>query len=209
MHKEEGLSFRNVIVFNMYEYYPLTADAINSNFNALKEMLLDHVDIDKQNIFTPDGTIAKDTIFEYCRLYEQRIESFGGIDIALLGIGRVGNIAFNEPGSRLNSTTRLILLDNASRNEASKIFGTIENTPISSITMGVSTILAAKKVYLLAWGENKAAMIKECVEGPISDTIPASYLQTHNNAHVAIDLSASMNLTRIQRPWVGNILRVE
>ena len=111
----------------MYEYYPLTADAINSNFNALKEMLLDHVDIDKQNIFTPDGTIAKDTIFEYCRLYEQRIESFGGIDIALLGIGRVGNIAFNEPGSRLNSTTRLILLDNASRNEASKIFGTLRS----------------------------------------------------------------------------------
>ena len=202
MHKEEGLSFRNVIVFNMYEYYPLSSDAINSNFNALKEMLLDHVDIDKQNIFTPDGSIAKDTIFEYCRLYEQRIESFGGIDIALLGIGRVGNIAFNEPGSRLNSTTRLILLDNASRNEASKIFGTIENTPISSITMGVSTILSAKKVYLLAWGENKAAMIKECVEGPITDTIPASYLQTHNNAHVTIDLSASMNLTRIQRPWL-------
>ena len=202
MHKEEGLSFRNVIVFNMYEYYPLSSDAINSNFNALKEMLLDHIDIDKQNIFTPDGTIAKDTIFEYCRLYEQRIESFGGIDIALLGIGRVGNIAFNEPGSRLNSTTRLILLDNASRNEASKIFGTLDNTPISSITMGVSTILGAKKVYLLAWGENKAAMIKECVEGPISDTIPASYLQTHNNAHVALDLSAAMNLTRIQRPWL-------
>ena len=96
MHKEEGLSFRNVIVFNMYEYYPLAPDAINSNFNALKSMLLDHIDIDKQNIFTPDGSIAKDTIFEYCRLYEQRIESFGGIDIALLGIGRVGNIAFNE-----------------------------------------------------------------------------------------------------------------
>ena len=160
MHKEEGLSFRNVIVFNMYEYYPLSQDAINSNFNALKEMFLDHVDIDKQNIFTPDGTIAKDTIFEYCRLYEQRIESFGGIDIALLGIGRVGNIAFNEPGSRLNSTTRLILLDSGSRNEASKIFGTIDNTPISSITMGVATILAAKKIYLLAWGEEKAHMVK-------------------------------------------------
>ena len=202
MHKEEGLSFRNVIVFNMYEYYPLAPDAINSNFNALKSMLLDHIDIDKQNIFTPDGSIPKDTIFEYCRLYEQRIESFGGIDIALLGIGRVGNIAFNEPGSRLNSTTRLILLDNASRNEASKIFGTLDNTPISSITMGVATILGAKKVYLLAWGENKAAMIKECVEGPITDTIPASYLQTHNNAHVALDLSAAMNLTRIQRPWL-------
>ena len=139
---------------------------------------------------------------EYCRLYEQRIESFGGVDIALLGIGRVGNIAFNEPGSRLNSTTRLILLDSASRNEAAKIFGTIDNTPISSITMGVSTILGAKKVYLLAWGEDKARMIKECVEGSITDTIPASYLQTHNNAHVAIDLSAASNLTRIQRPWL-------
>ena len=202
MHKEEGLSFRNVIIFNLYEYYPLTADAINSNLNALKEMFLDHVDIDKQNIFSPDGTIPKDTIFEYCRLYEQRIESFGGLDAVLLGIGHVGNIGFNEPGSRLNSTTRLILLDNDSRNEASKMFGSIESTPISSITMGVSTILAAKKIFLMAWGDDKAKMVKECVEGAVTDTIPASYLQTHNNAHVVIDLSAAGNLTRIHRPWL-------
>ncbi len=202
IHKEEGLSFRNVIIFNLYEYYPLTSDAINSNLNALKEMFLDHVDVDKQNIFSPDGTIPKDTIFEYCRLYEQRIESFGGLDAVLLGIGRVGNIGFNEPGSRLNSTTRLILLDNDSRNEASKMFGSIESTPISSITMGGSTILAAKKIYLMAWGEDKAKMVKECVEGAVTDTIPASFLQTHNNAHVVIDLSAAGNLTRIHRPWL-------
>ena len=202
IHKEEGLSFRNVIIFNLYEYYPLTSDAINSNLNALKEMFLDHVDVDKQNIFSPDGTIPKDTIFGYCRLYEQRIESFGGLDAVLLGIGRVGNIGFNEPGSRLNSTTRLILLDNDSRNEASKMFGSIESTPISSITMGVSTILAAKKIYLMAWGEDKAKMVKECVEGAVTDTIPASFLQTHNNAHVVIDLSAAGNLTRIHRPWL-------
>ena len=202
IHKEEGLSFRNVIIFNLYEYYPLTSDAINSNLNALKEMFLDHVDVDKQNIFSPDGTIPKDTIFEYCRLYEQRIESFGGLDAVLLGIGRVGNIGFNEPGSRLNSPTRLILLDNDSRNEASKMFGSIESTPISSITMGVSTILAAKKIYLMAWGEDKAKMVKECVEGAVTDTIPASFLQTHNNAHVVIDLSAAGNLTRIHRPWL-------
>ena len=202
IHKEEGLSFRNVIIFNLYEYYHLTSDAINSNLNALKEMFLDHVDVDKQNIFSPDGTIPKDTIFEYCRLYEQRIESFGGLDAVLLGIGRVGNIGFNEPGSRLNSTTRLILLDNDSRNEASKMFGSIESTPISSITMGVSTILAAKKIYLMAWGEDKAKMVKECVEGAVTDTIPASFLQTHNNAHVVIDLSAAGNLTRIHRPWL-------
>ncbi|MDR0962134.1 MAG: glucosamine-6-phosphate deaminase [Mediterranea sp.] len=202
MHKEEGLSFRNVVIFNLYEYYPLTPDAINSNLNSLKEMFLDHVDIDKQNIFTPDGTIAKDTIFEHCRLYEQRIESFGGLDVAVLGIGRVGNIGFNEPGSRHNSTTRLILLDNDSRNEASKMFGSLESTPISSITMGVSTILGAKKVYLLAWGDEKANMIKACVEGEVTDTIPASYLQTHNDAHVVIDLSAAANLTRIHHPWL-------
>lgn len=202
MHKEEGLSFRNVIVFNLYEYYPMAADAANSNLSALKEMLLDHVDIDRQNIFSPDSTIAKDAIFEYCRLYEQRIESYGGLDVALLGIGRVGNIGFNEPGSRLNSTTRLILLDNASRNEASKIFGSIDSTPISSITMGVATILSAKKVYLMAWGEEKAPMLHQCVEGNITDSIPASYLQTHNNAHIVIDLNAAANLTRIKRPWL-------
>ncbi|MDR0895185.1 MAG: glucosamine-6-phosphate deaminase [Prevotellaceae bacterium] len=202
MHREEGLSFRNVIIFNLYEYYPLAPDAVNSNMNALKEMFLNHVDIDKQNIFSPDGTIPKDTIFEYCRLYEQRIASYGGLDVALLGIGRVGNIGFNEPGSRLNSTTRLILLDNASRNEASKMFGSMESTPVSSITMGVSTILSAKKVYLMAWGENKADMIKECVEGNVTDTIPASYLQTHNQARVVIDLSAAGSLTRIHYPWL-------
>lgn len=202
MHKQENLSFRNVIVFNLYEYYPLAPDAINSNLNSLKEMLLDHVDIDKQNVFSPDGTIPKDAIIEYCRLYEQRIESFGGIDAAVLGIGRVGNIAFNEPGSRMNSVTRLILLDMDSRNDAAHTFGNIESTPISSITMGISTILSSKRIYLMAWGENKAKMIKECVEGNVTDTIPASYLQTHNHARIFIDLSAASNLTRIQRPWL-------
>jgi glucosamine-6-phosphate deaminase len=202
MHREEALSFRNVIVFTLYEYYPLAPDAVNSNLKTLQAMFLDQIDINKQNIFSPDGTIPKDTIFEHCRLYEQRIESFGGIDILLLGIGRVGNIGFNEPGSQANSNTRLILLDNTSRNDAAKLFGGTENVPISSITMGISTILAAKKIFLMAWGDDKAQMIKETVEGKVSDTIPASYLQVHNNTRVAIDLSAASNLTRIQRPWL-------
>ena len=204
MHKEEGLSFRNVVVFNLYEYYPLASDAVNSNLNSLKEMLLDHVDIDMQNVFSPSGTIAKDTIFEYCRLYEQRIESFGGIDIAVLGIGRVGNIGFNEPDDHFSKYTHQVDLTESTiaANTRSKMFGSIESTPVSSITMGVATILSAKKVYLLAWGEEKAKMVKECVEGNVTDTIPASYLQTHNNAHIAIDLSAAANLTRIQRPWL-------
>jgi glucosamine-6-phosphate deaminase len=202
MHREEELSFRNVIVFNIYEYYPLAPEAVNCNLKTIQEMFLDHVDINKQNIFSPDGTIAKDTIFEHCRLYEQRIESFGGIDILLLGIGRVGNIGFNEPGSQANSITRLILLDNTSRNDAAKIFGGTENVPVSSITMGIATILAAKKIFLMAWGDDKAQMIKETVEGKVSDVIPASYLQVHNNTRVALDLSAASNLTRIQRPWL-------
>jgi glucosamine-6-phosphate deaminase len=202
MHEKESLSFSNVVVFNMYEYYPLAADAVNSNLNFLKDALLDHVDIDMQNVFSQKGTIPQNDIFEFCRLYEQRIESFGGIDIAVLGIGRVGNIAFNEPGSRINSSTRLILLDNDSRNEATKIFGKLENTPVSSITMGIHTIMSAKKVVLLAWGEEKSEMIKSCVEGEMSDQIPASYLQAHNNSHVVLDLSAANDLTRIRRPWL-------
>ncbi len=202
LHREEELSFRNVIVFNLYEYYPLAPGATHSNLRTLEEMLLDQVDIDRRNIFTPDSTISQDAIFEHCRLYEQRIESFGGIDIALLGIGRVGNIALNEPGSRINSTTRLILLDYVSRKEAAKTFGSIENVPVSSITMGVSTILASSKIYLMAWGEDKAEMIKECVEGKVTDNIPASYLQMHNHVHVVLDLDAAANLTRIRRPWL-------
>ena len=200
LHQEEGLSFSHVVVFSLYEYYPLAADAVNSNLNALKTMLLDHVDIDPRNIFCLDGSISQDAIFEHCRLYEQRINSFGGIDVALLGIGKMGNIGFNEPGSRPNSSTRLILLDSASREEAAKTFG--NNVPVGSITMGISTILSARKIFLLAWSDDKAEKIRACVEGPITDTIPASYLQTHNDAHVAIDLSAASSLTRIRRPWL-------
>jgi len=200
MHREEGLSFNNVVVFSLYEYYPLQPDAFNSNLNALRRMLLDVVDIDPRNIFCLDGSISQDEVIDHCRLYEQRINSFGGLDIALLGIGKMGNIAFNEAGSRINSTTRLILLDAASREEASKTFG--NNVPVSSITMGISTILSAKKIFLLAWSEDKAEKIKACVEGPITDNIPASFLQTHNDTHVIIDLSAASALTRIHHPWL-------
>ncbi|HJD91861.1 MULTISPECIES: glucosamine-6-phosphate deaminase [Bacteroides] len=202
MHKEEGLSFQNVIVFNLYEYYPLASDAINSNLNELKEMFLDHVDINPANIYSPNGTIEKDLIFEHCAQYEQKIQEVGGIDITLLGIGRLGNIAFNEPGSRLNSTTRLILLDSTSHDEASKIFGGVEKTPISSITMGIETILDSSKIYLVAWGDEKADIIKKSVEGEVSDVIPATFLQTHSNTRVVIDLLAADKLTRIKHPWL-------
>lgn len=202
LHKEEKLSFRNVIIFNVYEYYPLHPDTGYSSFRSLKELFLDHIDIDLRNVYTPDGGIPKEAILEHCRMYEQRIESFGGIDIMLLGIGRMGNIAFNEPGSQINSRTRLILIDNTSRSEAAKRFGNADNVPSCSITMGIKTILSSKKIYLTAWGEEKAEMIKQAVEGTVTDAIPASFLQAHGNTHIAIDLSAAGYLTRIQHPWL-------
>ena len=200
-HKNEGLSLRNVVLFNLYEYYPLAPESAGSSFAQLKELLVDQVDIDKQNVFTIDGSIPQESILEYCRLYEQRLQTFGGMDIVLMGIGREGNIAMNEPGSNLNSPTRLILMNATSRSEAAHNLG-IDNLPPCSITMGVSTIMGARKIYLLAWGENKADIIRKAVEEKVSDTLPASYLQMHNNVNVCIDLSAAAHLTRIQRPWL-------
>ena len=199
-HKEEGVSFRNVIFFNLYEYYPLTDEA-GSSFNHLNKLFLSQIDVDKQNVFSMDGTIPQDAIVEHCRLYEQRIQTFGGLDIVIMGIGREGNIGMNEPGSHANSTTRLILIDSTSRAEASHNIG-VDNLPPCSITMGVNTILSARKVYLLAWGENKADIIRHAVEDKVSDTLPASYLQLHSNATVCVDLAAAAHLTRIQRPWL-------
>lgn len=201
-HVEEGLSFRNVIVFNAYEYFPLAPDAQQSAINQLRERFLDHVDIDKQNIFTLDGSIAQDSVQQYCQLYEQRIRTFGGLDIMLLGIGRIGNIAINEPGSGLNSASRLMLIDATSREESSMSFGTNEPVPPCAITMGVATILSARKIFLTAWGEEKAEIIRKTVEGAITDSIPASFLQTHNDAHVVLDLAAAGRLTRIVHPWL-------
>lgn len=202
LHKEEKLSFENVVVFNMYEYYPISADAAISNLSEIKSMFLDHVDIKPENIFSPDGSIEKDLIFEHCEQYEEKIVEKGGLDIAIVGIGQLGNIAFNEPGSRMNSVTRLILLDSASHGEASKAFGGVEKTPVSSITMGISTILSAKKIFLVAWGDDKALVIKKAVEGDVTSAFPASFLQTHNNTEVITDLISASKLTRIQHPWL-------
>ena len=178
-HREEKLSFKNVVVFNAYEYFPLNPDSKNSSLNQLKDRFLAHVDIDAQNVFSPDGTISQDAVQEYCRLYEQRIATFGGIDVCLLGIGRIGNIATNEPGSGIASSSRLMLIDATSRQEMTMSFGTQEIVPPCSITMGVQTILSARKIFLTAWGDEKADIIQKAVEGPLTDAIPASFLQTH------------------------------
>ena len=200
-HKEEGLSFRNVVVFNIYEYYPLPADAPASAFHQLKDLLLDHVDIPEQNIFTVSGTIAQEKVSAYCASYENEINSYGGMDIALLGVGREGNIAMNMPGSSLSSSTRLVLIDPVSRQECARNLG-VESVPQCAISMGVATILSARKVYLMAWGDSKAQIICQAAEGQISETLPASFMQSHNNATFAVDLAAASQLTRIRRPWL-------
>ena len=196
------LSFRNVVVFNAYEYYPVQKESSLKSINQLKERFLDHVDIDPQNIFTLDGSVAQDAVQDTCHLYEKRIKTFGGLDIALLGIGRMGNIAANEPGSGIQSITRLILIGNTSREEMENSFGTNEQVPPCSLTMGIATLLSAKSVYLTAWGDEKADIMQKVVEGNITDTLPASFLQTHPNANVILDLSAASNLTRIKHPWL-------
>ena len=196
------LSFRNVVVFNAYEYYPVQKESSLKSINQLKERFLDHVDIDPQNIFTLDGSVAQDAVQDTCHLYEKRIKTFGGLDIALLGIGRMGNIAANEPGSGIQSITRLILIGNTSREEMENSFGTNEQVPSCSLTMGIATLLSAKSVYLTAWGDEKADIMQKVIEGNITDTLPASFLQTHPNANVILDLSAASNLTRIKHPWL-------
>lgn len=201
-HQAGKLSFKNVVVFNAYEYFPLSEENVNRGINQLKERFLNHIDIDVENIFTPDGTIAQNDVQEHCRQYEQHIKELGGLDVILLGIGRMGNIATNEPGSSITSASCLILIDETSREEMKMSFGSQESVPPCSITMGVSTILSARKIFLTAWGEEKAEIIKKTVEGKVSDAIPASFLQTHNDAHVVIDLSAAAKLTRIQHPWL-------
>jgi len=200
MYNEEGLSFDNVVIFTLYEYYPLASNAVTSNLNMIRHMLLDHVDIKPEHIYALNGSISQEDIMDHCKQYEDKITAVGGIDIAVLGIGKMGNIAFNEPGSRINSGTRLILLDASSREEAAKTFG--NHVPISSITMGIANILAARKIFLMAWTDDKAHNLKACIEGPITDAIPASFLQSHNNANIVLDLSAASQLTRIHHPWL-------
>lgn len=201
-HQCEGLSFRNVLVFNVYDYFPQKAGSAITSLRQLHDRLLDHIDINPENIFSPDGSVAQENIQDQCARLESLVKSCGGFDIALLGIGRSGNIAANEPGSVITSRSRLILIDSVSREEMTMSFGGQEPVPPCSITMGISTILSARHIYLAAWGDDKADIIRKTVEGPITEDIPASFLQTHNSAHVVIDLAAAAKLTRIVHPWL-------
>ena len=202
LHREEGLSFKNVITFNLDEYYPMDKNDVNSYHHFMGIHLFNHIDIDMKNIHIPDGIIKKDKINEYCVNYEKQIVDFGGIDFQLLGIGRTGHIGFNEPGSNYSSLTRLVHLDYMTRNDARKSFYGIENVPTTAITMGIRTIRKSKRIVLMAWGNNKSAVVQKAIEGEIDSNIPSSFLQKHNNVTFVLDESASEHLTRIKSPWL-------
>lgn len=202
LHKKEGLSFKQVITFNLDEYYPMQPEQLQSYDRFMREFLFDHIDIPEENIHIPDGTLEREDVLEYCRSYEEKIKKEGGLDVQILGIGRTGHIGFNEPGSLEKTRTRLVTLDKLTRADAAAAFFGEEQVPRRAITMGVGTILSAKKIYLMAWGEAKADVIRASVEGEITKQIPATFLQIHENVEVILDEAASSELTRRKTPWL-------
>ncbi len=202
MHKEEGLSFSNVNTFNLDEYLPMDKANMQSYYYFMHEHLFNHIDIPAENINIPDGKISQDEVVDYCLAYEQKIKDNGGLDFQLLGIGRTGHIGFNEPGSHYNSGTRIITLDHITRVDAAPSFLGIDNVPRKAITMGIATVRSAKRIVLLGWGNNKASIIKETIEGEISSHVPATYLQEHDNVTFVLDVGAGSELTRNKTPWL-------
>ena len=202
MHREEGLSFKNVTTFNLDEYYGLTRDHPESYWRFMHEQLFNHIDIPAANINLPDGTVARADVFTSCRAYENKIVAAGGLDLQVLGIGRTGHIGFNEPGSTRDSRTRLVTLDSLTRRDAARDFLGEANVPRHAITMGVGTIRDARRIVLLAWGESKASVLAQAVEGAPVDTLPASFLQGHANVSFYVDHSAASALTRERHPWL-------
>jgi glucosamine-6-phosphate deaminase len=202
MHREEGLSFRNVVTFNLDEYYPIAREHIQSYWYFMHDHLFNHIDIPPENINIPDGTLPLAKVYEFCHRYEQKIASYGGIDIQILGIGRTGHIGFNEPGSDINSPTRLITLDHITIADAASDFFAEENVPRRAITMGIEPIMNAHRIILMAWGEKKADVVRAAIEGPVTDAIPASFLQNHPRAEFVLDPAAAASLTRVSTPWL-------
>ena len=202
LHKTEGLSFKNVVTFNLDEYFPMKPDSLQSYVAFMKENLFDHIDIDMANVHIPDGTLKLEEIPAYCLNYEKKITSYGGLDLQVLGIGRTGHIGFNEPGSAPNSGTRLVTLADLTRRDASKDFGGKANVPTKAITMGIGTIFKAREIILMAWNAKKAPIIKKAVEGEISSDVPATYLQLSDSVEFVLDQDAASELTRFDMPWL-------
>ena len=202
MHKSDGLSFKNVITFNLDQYYPMEADALQSYHYFMRKNLFEHTDIDPNNYFVPDGMVPKDKVKEHCADYEKKIKDAGGLDLQILGIGTNGHIGFNEPGSGIYTKTRLITLDNSTRIANAYEFGNMSQVPRMAITMGISTILKSKKIILMAWGQTKAPVIQKAVEEDDTEEIPASLLQNHDDCTFVIDEACAGELSRFKKPWL-------
>ncbi|HMO32596.1 MAG TPA: glucosamine-6-phosphate deaminase [Lacibacter sp.] len=202
MHREEGLSFRNVIAFNLDEYYPIEQEAAQSYYRFMRTQLFDKVDIDPSNCHIPDGTIPKEQIKQHCTAYEQLIAEKGGIDLQILGIGVNGHIGFNEPGSSLYTKTRLITLTNSTRLANAYEFANISEVPRLAITMGISSIFKARRIILMAWGSAKAPVVQQAAEGDVTEQVPASLLQNHDDVQFVLDEAAAAELTRYKSPWL-------
>jgi glucosamine-6-phosphate deaminase len=201
LHKEEGLSFKHVITVNLDEYYPIPRNAYQSYWSFMHRHLFDHVDINPNNIYIPNSEWKKDALKENCLAYEQMIEKIGGIDLQILGIGKNGHIGFNEPGSSFHSKTRVIHLDNQTRIANLYEWHDLNQVPRLAITVGISSIMKAKKIVLLAWG-NKADIVAKAVEGGVTEQVPASVLQNHDDCSFIIDEFAATSLTRYKAPWL-------
>jgi glucosamine-6-phosphate deaminase len=202
LHHDEGLSFKNVITFNLDEYYPIENDARQSYNRFMKEHLFGKVDIDPANCHIPNGQWEKEDIKKHCIEYEQLIARSGGIDLQILGIGNNGHIGFNEPGSSIYSRTRLMPLANSTRLTNAQDFQNISQVPRLAITMGIGTILSARRIILMAWGQLKAPVVQKAVEGNLTEQIPASLLQQHNDCTFYLDDVAASELTRFKSPWL-------
>jgi glucosamine-6-phosphate deaminase len=201
LHREEGLSFANVVTFNLDEYYPMAPDNMHSYHRFMWENLFSHVDVKPENVHIPRGDVAREDVEAECAAYEAAIQRAGGIDFQILGIGKTGHIGFNEPGSGASSRTRLVHLDAVTRRDAAADFFGEEFVPKEAVTMGVATILDAREIALLATGEHKAGIIRRSVEGEINLEIAATFLQRHANTTFYVDLAAGAELTRIATPW--------
>ena len=202
LHRENGLSFRDVVTFNLDEYFPMAPDSLHSYHRFMWENLFAHIDIERQNVHIPRGDLPRSEIAAHCEAYERAIRQAGGIDLQLLGIGQTGHIGFNEPGSSAASRTRLVALDTITRRTAGADFFGTENVPTEAITMGVATILEAHEIALIATGEHKAAIVRRAVEGEIDRAVAATYLQHHPRATVFLDRAAAARLTRWETPWL-------
>lgn len=191
MHKEEGLSFQNVITFNLDEYYPMGKDSEHSYWYFMHENLFNHIDVKPENINIPLGDLAENEVDQHCADYEAKIDAEGGLDIQILGIGRTGHIGFNEPGSEFESVTRQVTLAQVTIDDAAPGFGGVENVPATAITMGVASVLKARTIYLMAYGQNKAQIVSETLTNEITDQVPATYLQKHDNTVFVLDNEAA------------------